>query len=203
MLCKLCAFGFVFCLQVIGFAQSPGLQVLKYEWDKERYAWDDPFGAPNETFNEMTARVRVERRPRSALEERSIQQAREENKRPNPPPRYFFNYRITVENKSSKKIAEIDWDYVFLDSVTGEEVGRQEFTSVESVGARKKKELRVRASRAPTSTISAHNLGKNERAGLVEKVVIVRILYEDGSVWTAPDTNTVSPSSRPDPPFRR
>ena len=37
----------------------------------------------------------------------------------------------------------------------------------------------------PTKRISAYNLGKKERDGLLEQVIIVRILYDDGTVWQA------------------
>lgn len=159
--------------------------IVKYEWAKERIAWEkDPLSTPNESYNEMRDRVRSERRQRSALEERSAKDAREERKKPTKPPRYVFRYQIVVQNNSQKEIREIDWDYVFTDETSGGPLGTREFTSVEKIGPGKKKQLSILASSPPTHTISVHSLGSNERAGLAEKAVIVRVLFEDGTVIT-------------------
>ncbi len=88
-------------------------------------------------------------------------------------------------NNAGKAIKEVDWDYIFVDAATGAELGHREFTSVESIGAGKRKELSILASSPPTQTISVYALGKNERDGLLEKIVIARILYADNTVWIA------------------
>lgn len=159
--------------------------VVKSEWAKERIAWEkDPLSVPNESYNEMRERVRTERRQRTALEERSVKDARAEQKKATKPPRYAFRYQILVQNNTQKEIREIDWDYVFTDENSGELLGTHEFTSVEKIGPRKKKQLSILASSPPTHTISVHSLGSDERAGLAEKAVIVRVLFEDGTLLT-------------------
>jgi hypothetical protein len=159
--------------------------VVKYEWAKERIAWEkDPLSVPNESYNEMRERVRTERRQRTALEERSVKDARAEQKKATKPPRYVFRYQVLVQNNTQKEIREIDWDYVFTDENSGELLGTREFTSVEKIGPGKKKQLSILASSPPTLTISVHSLGSDERAGLAEKAVIVRVLFEDGTVLT-------------------
>ena len=72
---------------------------------------------------------------------------------------------------------------MFTDASSGELIGSREFTVLETIAPTKKKKLSILASAAPAKTISVHSLGTDERAGLAEKVIIVRILYEDGSVW--------------------
>ena len=164
-----------------------GLVIVEYDWGKERIDWErDPLRVTNESYSEMRDRVRTERRGRSALEERSNKEAREEQKKPGKPPRYVFRYELTVQNTGPKAIKEIDWDYLFVDETTGELLGQREFTSVETVQPGKKKQLSILASSPPTHLISVHSLGSNERKGLAGKVVILRILYDDGTVWTAP-----------------
>lgn len=163
----------------------PDVQVLEYSWAKERIAWErDPFSVPNETYTEMRERVRTERRPKSALEERAIKDNKAERTPTTKPPRYAFKYHLTIRNTGDRTIKEIDWDYIFTDSVTGEELGRREFTSMEKLSPGKKKQLLMHVSSPPTQLISVHALGSNERQGLIEKVTILRVLYEDGSVWT-------------------
>ena len=184
---------FVFAVFLILFsyhgliAQAPPeIQVIKSSWAKERIAWQsNPLSATVENADQVRDRVRNERRVTSALEERANKAAKEEQKKPTEPPRYIFNYKLVVQNDSAKTIKEIDWDYLFTDESTGELLGRREFTSVEKIGAGKKKELSVRVSAAPTQTISVYKLGENEGAGLKQSVVILRILYEDGTQWKA------------------
>lgn len=182
---------FIFPTALAAYSQPgtlpPAVEIVKYTWSKERIGWQaDPFNATGENFFVMRNRIAIERRniQRSALEERTIKAAKDDQKPP-PPPRYVFSYKVALNN-GGKAIKEIDWDYVFTDAMTGEELGRRQFTSVESIGAGKRKELSVLASAPPTQRISVYTLGKNERDGLLEKVVIVRILYSDDTVWNAP-----------------
>ena len=115
--------------------------------------------------------------------ERKNREKKEEQKKTVPPPRYVFNYKVTVQNNSAKAIKEIDWDYIFTDASTGEVVGRREFTSTEKIGPGKKKELSVRVSSPPALTVSVYKLGENEGAGLTQAIAVLRILYDDGTEW--------------------
>jgi hypothetical protein len=164
----------------------PDLQVLKYSWAKERIDWErDPFGG-GDASNEARFRVLRDRnRNGSVLRQRQEREVLDESKKPPPPPRYVFSYKVAVQNTGAKTIKEIDWDYVFTDAATGELLGRREFTSVEKIAAGKRKELAILASLPPTRKISVYNLGNDEHAGVTEKAVVVRILYEDGTVWQA------------------
>jgi hypothetical protein len=188
---KLVLVGFLVCQWGIAGAQKPpptqgppGVEVVKYSWSKERIAWErEPFGSTAEGSNDVRARVSTERRRGGALEERQANAERAAKVRPPAPPRYAFNYKLSVRNAGPKAIREIDWDYVFTDAATGEELGRREFTSVEKIGPAKRKELSVLVSSSPTQRISVYALGKGERDGLVEQVIIVRMLYDDGTVW--------------------
>ena len=163
----------------------PPVQIIKLGWEKVRINWmKDPLTSPTgENFYEMRTRVSTERRPRSALEERNVSSAREEKQKPAPPPRYVFEYTLALHNTSSKAIKELDWDYVFIDSATGEILGRREFTSVEKIAADKRKDLKIMVSSPPTNRVSAQSLGKKEHEGIIEKILIIRVMYDDGSIW--------------------
>jgi hypothetical protein len=177
--------------QTVEAAEGSNIQIVKYSWSKERIDWEKtPFGGTVEGFNDTRGRLTLERRGRvSALEERQTKERQSEKEKPAPPPRYVFSYKLTVRNLGPKAIKEIDWDYVFTDEATGEELGRREFTSVEKIGPARQKDLSVLVSSAPTKRISVYTLGKKERDGVVEKINVVRILYDDGSVWQAPLPN--------------
>ena len=185
------------------YAQEPTsssaaeVEVVKFSWSKERLNWEqNPFGGPNENFHEMQFRARSEKRVSDAKRSgTSGQQSSAERdakvdaaiiqaaRQPSGPPRYYFIYKASVRNSSTKPIAEIDWDYVFIDAATNQELGRHQFTSVKTIAPGKSKELSFSLSAPPTKRISVHSLNKEERSGVADQVVVVRIKYADGSVW--------------------
>ncbi len=178
-------------------AATPGVVVVKHAWSKERINWEgDPFGGPVETFEDVRRRQADQRRierarasgntAEAAKVEREMRSEQVIKARPPAPPRYAFLYKISVRNEGPKAVKEFDWDYVFTDAVTGEVVGRREFTGVEKIAPGKSKELSFMTTSAPAQRISVHALDKRERAGLNEQVVLVRVLYEDGTVWQRP-----------------
>jgi hypothetical protein len=171
-----------------------GVTVIKYDWSKERIDWEkDPFGATVEGYNDMRRRVSVERRVEAVKKtgevgeinkiEQAARNERAAKARPPKPPRYAFLYKVSVKNDGGKEISAIDWDYVFTDAATGEELGRRRFTSAEEIAPGKRKELSQLVSSPPTMKISAYAFGKRERDGLNEQIQIVRVTYEDGTVW--------------------
>lgn len=179
-------------------ADPPDLQVVKFGWSKERLGWErDPFGGPVENFDEMRVRTRNEKRIDDAKRGGSpeVDRIRRESKadsaileqrRRRSPPRYGFMYKVTVKNAGTKIIKTLDWDHVFFDSQTKAETGRLQFTGDEKIAPGKQKEFTVFASVPPSQTISVYELNKQERATVSESVVIMRILYADGSIWQRP-----------------
>ena len=172
----------------------PGVEVVKYSWSKDRINWEgDPFGGPVENFEDVRRRLADQRRleraraggnaAEAAKVEREMRSEQVIKSRPPKPPRYAFSYKLSIKNTGAKTIKEIDWDYVFSDAATGQELDRREFTGVEKIDPGKTRELAFMTPTPPTQRISVHSLGKNERDGLRETVVVVRVLYADGTVW--------------------
>ena len=191
---------FLFVAQVANAqttASEPAdLQLVKFSWTKERLNWErNPFGGPVENFHQMQFRARADKRVSDAKRSNSPEQGRFEKEAKtdaaivaaananSKPPRYYFFYRASVKNVSTKPITEIDWDYVFTDNATGTELDRRQFTSVQNIGPGKQKELVFQLPTPPTRRISIHSLDKKERTGIDERVVVVRVQYADGSVW--------------------
>jgi hypothetical protein len=173
---------------------APGIEVVKHDWSKERIGWErDPFSGTNESFSDMRRRAADDRRRERAQATGNIgeanrieREARAEQvikARPPAPPRYAFLYKVSVKNTGDKTIKEIDWDYVFTDAATREEIGRRQFTGVEKIAPGKSKELAFLAPSPPAGRISVYALDKKERDGLDSHIVIVRVLYADGTVW--------------------
>lgn len=179
-------------------ANPPDLVVLKSGWSKERLGWErDPFSGPVENFDEMRVRARNEKRIDDAKRGGSpeVDRIRRESKadsaileqrRRKSPPRYGFMYRVTVKNAGTRAIKSLDWDHVFFDPDTKVETGRHQFTSDEKIAPGKQKEFTVFASLPPAQTVSVYDLNKRERATVGETIVIMRILYADGTVWQRP-----------------
>lgn len=184
-------------------AQEPSVkttsevEVVKFSWSKERLNWEvNPFSGPNENFHEMQFRARSEKRvsdakrsgttgqqvtaERDAKADAAIIQAA---RQPTGPPRYYFIYRASLRNSSDKPITEIDWDYVFIDAATNQELDRHQFTSVKTIAPGKSRELSFSLTAPPTKRISVHALNKQERSGIADQIVVVRVKYADGSVW--------------------
>ena len=182
----------------VACAQQPDVEVVKFNWSKERIGWErDPFSGPIENFDETRARQRNERRIEDAKRGNSaeIDKIRREakadaaniaTKHQDQPSRYAFVYKATIKNTGSKVIKAIDWDYVFLDRGTENEVGRQQFTSEEKISPGKTKELVVTITKPPTKTISLTALNNNERGTLDGRIILVRIDYADGTSWQLP-----------------
>jgi hypothetical protein len=175
-------------------AQEPsGVEVIKSSWSKVRIGWErDPFAGPLENFDEMRARARNERRVAQGGGERAKREAKAdeanlEKQRQKNPPKYYFVYKAKIKNTHTAAITQIDWDHVFYERGTDNEMGRQEFTSDEQIGPGKTKELTVTITSPPTRTVSVISLNLEERDRLTEKIVIIRVKYADGHVWQAPN----------------
>ena len=125
-----------------GVVDTPDVKVVKYSWSKERVGWErDPFSGPIENFDEMRVRTRNEKRimdtkrggssvetgkaERDALTDQALTSAIHNA----PPARYGFAYKVSFQNTGSKEITALDWDYVFYDLNSEEELGRREFGS--------------------------------------------------------------------------
>jgi hypothetical protein len=180
-------------------SDTPQLSILKYSWNKERVGWErDPFSGPVENFDEMRVRARNEKRildakrgGNSAEVNKLERDARSDQAliseiHKNTPSRYGFVYKTSIRNDGTKTIKTIDWDYVFYDMATQTELGRRQFTSVEKIQPGKTKELKFFIKGPPTRTISVNALNKNERVNLGETILVVRVEYEDSSVWQHP-----------------
>lgn len=174
-------------------AQEPsGVEVVKASWSKVRIGWErDPFGGPLENFDEMRSRVRNERRIATGGGERAKRDAKAdeanlEAQRNKKPPQYYFIYKTRIKNNHTAAITQIDWDYVFFEKDTDNELGRQQFTSDEHVGPGKTKELVVTITSPPTKTVSVTSLNLEERDRFSEKIVLMRVQYADGHIWQAP-----------------
>ena len=180
-------------------ASDPGVEVVKHSWSKERINWErDPFAGPIESFDDARMRMRNEKRIEDAKRgsapetDRLKTEARADDaliavRHRGKPARYVFSYKASLRNNGARPIKEIDWDYVFFDAVTGQEVGRHQFTSEGGLDPGKKRDFGFLIPAPPSQTISVHSLNARESRSVNGRVVLIRILYADGSVWQRPE----------------
>jgi hypothetical protein len=174
---------------VVCAQETTRIEIVKASWSKIRIGWErDPFGGPLENFDEMRSRARNERRVAQGGGERAKREATADEanlakQREKSPPQYYFIYKTKIKNNHSSAITQIDWDYVFFERGTENEVGRQQFTSDEQIGPGKTKELTVTITSPPTRTVSVTSLNLEERDRFSEKIVLLRVRYADGHEW--------------------
>ena len=180
-------------------AADPGVEVVKHGWSKERINWErDPFAGPIESFDDARMRMRNEKRIEDAKRgsapetDRLKTEARADDaliaaRHRGKPARYVFSYKASLRNNGAKAVREVDWDYVFFDASTSQEVGRHQFTSEGRLDPGKKREFGFLIPAPPSQTISVHSLNEKETRGVTGRVVLVRVLYADGSVWQRPE----------------
>ncbi|HEX8351611.1 MAG TPA: hypothetical protein VF611_01710 [Pyrinomonadaceae bacterium] len=180
-------------------AADPGVEVVKHGWSKERINWErDPFAGVLESFDDARMRMRNEKRIEDAKRgnapeaDRLKTEARADDaliaaRHRGKPARYVFSYKASLRNSGDKAVKEIDWDYVFFDAATGREVGRHQFTSEARLDPGKKREFGFLIAAPPSKTISVHSLDQKESRGVNGRVVLVRVLYADGSAWRRPE----------------
>ena len=180
------------CTPILSAQETASVEVVKASWSKIRIGWErDPFAGPLENFDEMRSRARNERRVAQGGGERAKREAKADEanlakQREKSPPKYYFIYKTKIKNNYTSAITQIDWDYVFFERDTENELGRQEFTSDEQIGPGKTKELTVTLTSPPTRTVSVTSLNLEERDRFSERIVLVRVRYADGHVWQAP-----------------
>ena len=176
--------------------RNPDVEVVKHSWSKDRVGWEtDPFSGPIENFDEMRVRTRNERRIQDARRgPGSVEAGRAEREAATDqaliqaihkvrPARYGFTYKVSLQNRGTKEIVAIDWDYVFDDAVSQHEVGRRQFRSEQKIAPGKTKEIKFLIPTPPARRISVHALNKKERDGLAERIELVQIEYADGTSW--------------------
>jgi uncharacterized protein affecting Mg2+/Co2+ transport len=179
-------------------AAAPAVEVVKHGWSKERVDWErDPFAGVLESFDDARMRMRNEKRIEDAKRgsapetDRLKTEARADEaliaaRHRGKTARYVFSYKAALRNNGPKAVREIDWDYVFFDAATNQEVGRHQFTSEGKLAPGKQREFGFLITAPPSKTISVHSLNDKERRGITGQVVVVRVLYEDGTEWRRP-----------------
>jgi len=117
---------------------------------------------------------------RSAAMEKSVAESRAA---PKSKPMDGFTYRIKVRNSDSKVVEIVFWEYQFHDPANPEQVARRQFLCGVSIPPGKGKELEGFSLSGPSDVVSVKTLADKAANPFVEKVLINRVEYADGSIW--------------------
>jgi hypothetical protein len=122
---------------------------------------------------------------RRAAMEKSVQESR----MPKPKAVDGFAYQVKVRNASTKVIEVMFWEYQFKETANPANVVRRQFLCGVNIKPDKEKELQVFSLSGPSDVISVDSLAKQSGNLFVEKVVINRVEYADGTIWQRKDWN--------------
>lgn len=122
---------------------------------------------------------------RRAMMEKSVQEAQT----PKPSSVDGFSYRIKIQNSSAKVIEVLFWEYQFTEPSDGTKVTRRQFLCGVNIKPQKEKELQAFSVSGPSVVVSAESLAGKPGNHSLEKVVINRVEYADGSIWQRKDWN--------------
>jgi hypothetical protein len=118
---------------------------------------------------------------RSAAIEKIVQESR------TPPPKSVdtFSYEAKILNGSKKSIDVVFWEYQFIDPANGRP-SRHHFLCGVNLKAGKEKEMLAMSLSGPIDVVSLETLASGSTRFL-EKVLINRVEYADGSIWQRKD----------------
>jgi hypothetical protein len=120
---------------------------------------------------------------RSAAIEKMVQESR------TPPPKNIDNflYSAKVLNGSKRSTDVIFWEYQFLDPTNQTVVARHQVLCGVNIKPDKDKELIVLSMSGPADVVSVNTLAGNSGNHFLERVLINRVEYSDGSIWQRKD----------------
>jgi hypothetical protein len=173
-----------------------GVVVLKCSWEKERIrprpslaplASQDELIQQSQREQQLAAAKNTGDRGKVAKLETQISNHQKATAKASQTelPRDGYRYKLTLRNDGVKTIKSIDWDYLFLDPTTQQEIARHQFTSDETIKPGKNKEISVLYLIPPVKLVSARMLNKKDLP-FTQQVVVARIQYSDGSSWQHP-----------------
>ena len=118
----------------------------------------------------------------AALERSSSREARSQTKLVDG-----FSYRLRLKNESLKPIEIVFWEYQFIDVATPDIVTRRQFLCGLNLRPGKEKELIAFSLAGPSRVVSVQTLANKIEKPPLERVLINRIEYADGTIWQRQD----------------
>jgi hypothetical protein len=100
-----------------------------------------------------------------------------------------FSYLSKIQNTGAKVIEIIFWEYEFSDKANPATTTRRQFLCGVNVKPNKSLELKAFTLSGPSDVVSVASLANNADTVFLEKVLINRVEYADGTIWQRKDWN--------------
>ena len=174
-------------------ASPPDVAITKVSWRKDIQIpalLDDPMDANQDHADQEKLQKAVQRA--------NVIRARQGQTPLPPPPKKIsgdnippgptvnFVYEAKVKNIGAKTIQAIEWEYVVSDPSDDVELGRRKFTDVMKLRPGKEMTMVGISSTHPVRILRAKKSDKDPEPKYVERVVINRIEFSDGTFWQRP-----------------
>jgi len=185
-------------------SQSSPLTVVSFKWTRARRTVDAPEAEgtiparamiPQNRNFARNARINdpagVRDPNADSLDGRSeaLEKSVRESRATKPKSTDGFSYRIKVQNAGSKVVEIVFWEYQFHDPADPSLVARRQFLCGVSIPAEKGKELEGFSLAGPSDVVNVSTLANKSANPFVEKVLINRVEYADGTIWQRKDWN--------------
>jgi hypothetical protein len=119
----------------------------------------------------------------------AMEKAVQESRAPKAKPVDGFAYQVKVRNAGAKVIEVLFWEYQFKETANPSNIVRRQFLCGVNIKSDKEKELQAFSLFGPSDVISVGSLVKQPGNLFVEKIVINRVEYADGTIWQRKDWN--------------
>lgn len=178
--------------QVPTDSSPPGLVVGDISWRKEAFVpalYEDPLSRNQEHAD-------LEREQKQTIRQNVIRV--QSGQLPLPLPTtpasttrpklssVYYRYEAKIKNTGTKTVRQVTWEYFLLEPETEFEIGRHEYISKVNLRFGKGTTVVGISDTPPNGVVSVTKSGQEVRNKFVERVVINRIEYDDGTVWQRP-----------------
>lgn len=100
-----------------------------------------------------------------------------------------YSYRAKIQNAGTKVIEIVFWEYQFNDPGKASITARRQFLCGVNIRPSKDKELQGFSVSGPSDVVSVDALANKSGSAPLEKVLINRVEYADGTIWQRKDWN--------------
>jgi hypothetical protein len=183
--------------------ESADLKILSYRWSKTRRMTgkvnfnDPPPPAPSLTTSAARHAQKADRLNdnggprdpplesmdgRSAILEKIVRESRSQPQKTLE----GYSYTLKLKNESARQIEVVFWEYQFIDGDTSN-LTRRQFLCGLNLKPGKEKELVAFSLSGPSKVVSAESLAGMNAKPPLERVLVNRLEYSDGTIWQRKD----------------
>jgi len=173
-------------------ADAPGVSVSGANWRKDVFVpalYEDPMTPNQEQADLKREQIEVRKvRNQQARGGLSVlppltREVLSQGKEMPPGPSTNYIYQAKFKNTGTKEIRSTVWEYLVLDA-EHTEIGRHRFIDITRIRPGKAATLNGYSTTPATTVIHATKGGKDDH--VQERVIVIRMEYEDGTFWQRP-----------------